>query len=184
MQVIKAKFLAEVPKDYTGIVEYPDGTKYWHVNGLLHREDGPAIEYPNGRKEWVLNGKRHREDGPAREWADGYKEWFLNGKRHRENGPAIEKANGYKAWYLNDELHREDGPACEFASGYKEWFLNGELLFELPPKSQPFVLLEEFLDEEGKEQLKILNQQGIEIWPNLPGLRELAENWEATEQCK
>ena len=23
------------------------------------------IEHPNGTKEWLLNGKRHREDGPA-----------------------------------------------------------------------------------------------------------------------
>jgi hypothetical protein len=30
------------------------GTKYWKLNGLCHREDGPAIEYKNGAKEWWL----------------------------------------------------------------------------------------------------------------------------------
>ena len=35
-----------------------DGSKYWRLNGLYHREDGPAIEYPNGRKYWFLNGKQ------------------------------------------------------------------------------------------------------------------------------
>ncbi len=33
------------------------GTKHWLLNSKLHREDGPAIEYPNGDKYWWLNGK-------------------------------------------------------------------------------------------------------------------------------
>ena len=36
---------------------YSDGTKYWYLNGNLHREDGPAIERSNGTKEWWLNGE-------------------------------------------------------------------------------------------------------------------------------
>ena len=65
--------------------------------------------YPNGDKYWCLNGKLHREDGPAIEWANGSKSWYLNGKRHREDGPAIEYDNGYKAWYLNDkEVTKEE----------------------------------------------------------------------------
>ena len=57
---------------------HDNGTKYWLLNGQLHREDGPAIEYANGTKVWLLNNKRHREDGPAIEWADGAKSWYLN----------------------------------------------------------------------------------------------------------
>ena len=38
-------------------VEYPNGTKYWYLNGKRHREDGPAIEYPNGTKYWYLNNE-------------------------------------------------------------------------------------------------------------------------------
>ena len=82
---------------------YPNGDKWWYLNGDLHREDGPALEYASGTKEWYLNGKRHREDGPAIEWTSGAKEWWLNGDLHREDGPAIEYANGYKVWYLNSE---------------------------------------------------------------------------------
>jgi len=59
---------------------YPNGNKYWFLDGDIHREDGPAIEYANGDKEWYLNGKRHREDGPAVEFANGDKEWLLNGE--------------------------------------------------------------------------------------------------------
>ena len=132
MRVIKVKYWNEIPKNYTGIVEYFDGSKHW----------------------------------------------YLNGKKHRVDGPAYIGANGSKQWCLNDKLHREDGPALELASGYKVWYLFDRLLFELPPESQPFILIEEFMDEEGKEQIKVLTQDGIEIWSNLPGLKELADNWE------
>jgi hypothetical protein len=81
---------------------YADGTKYWYLNGDLHREGGPAYENADGTKFWYLNGKYHREDGPALEYPDGTKHWFLNGEYHREGGPAVECANGTKAWYLND----------------------------------------------------------------------------------
>jgi len=100
----------------------------WFLNGLTHREGGPAVEYSDGTKYWYRNGKRHREDGPALEYAGGAKQWFINGDLHREDGPAIEKADGSKFWYRNGERHREDGPAVEFADGYKEWWVKGNQL--------------------------------------------------------
>jgi len=33
-----------------------DGSKFWYLNGKLHREDGPAVERGNGYKEWYLDG--------------------------------------------------------------------------------------------------------------------------------
>jgi hypothetical protein len=57
------------------------GTKIFRLDGVMHREDGPAYEHRNGFKEWWFNGKRHRTDGPAIISSDGeYKGWFLNGK--------------------------------------------------------------------------------------------------------
>ena len=43
------------------------GSKYWTVNGKLHREnDQPAIIGRYGYKAWYANGKKHREnDRPA-----------------------------------------------------------------------------------------------------------------------
>ena len=79
----------------------------WYKNGLLHRENGPAVEYSNGKKEWYKNGELHREDGPAIEWKSGNKEWFKNGKLHRENGPAVEKKDGTKMWYKNGKIVKE-----------------------------------------------------------------------------
>ena len=87
---------------------YNDGDRHWYLNGVRHREDGPAIEYANGDKSWYQNGERHRLDGPAIEDVEGNKEWCLNGELHREDGPAIECVNGYKEWYLNDIEYSED----------------------------------------------------------------------------
>ena len=82
------------------IVKVFDNRTEWYLNGLLHREDGPAYEYANGNKYWYENGQYHREDGPAIEYASGTKCWCKNGKCHREDGPAYEWANGDKDWYL------------------------------------------------------------------------------------
>jgi len=83
------------------------GSRYWRVDGIVHREDGPAVE-----------------------WADGSKSWYIDGRLHREDGPAVEDANGAKGWYINDKLHREDGPAIEYADGTKYWYIKGKKLTE------------------------------------------------------
>jgi hypothetical protein len=57
----------------------PNGKEECYLNGLLHREDGPAIVFPNGTQAWFLNGKHHREDGPAVIWPDGTQGWWING---------------------------------------------------------------------------------------------------------
>ena len=94
-------------KEYT-VKVYTNGSKSWHLNDKLHREDGPAVERADGTKLWYLNDKLHREDGPAVEYAKGDKLWYLNDKLHREDGPAIEYNNGRKYWYLNDESYTEE----------------------------------------------------------------------------
>ena len=55
METIKGEKHSEIPKGFTGIVEWSDGTREWHLNGKLHRVDGPAVEYANGEREWYLN---------------------------------------------------------------------------------------------------------------------------------
>lgn len=34
-------------------------TKYWLLNRIFHRENGPAVEFSGGYKEWYLNGIRY-----------------------------------------------------------------------------------------------------------------------------
>ena len=82
-------------------------SKFWYINGKLHREDGPAVEYTNGQTEWYSNGLLHREGG----------------------GPANEKLHGYrgKMWYKNGQLHRDFGfPAIEWGNGTNEWYIKGQ----------------------------------------------------------
>lgn len=102
----------EMPLD--GCIVYAN-VKYWKLNGLNHREDGPAVEWTSGHKEWCINGKCHREDGPAVVYNDGSEVWWLNGEIHREGAPAvIWKSDGSEEWWLNGKYHREDGPAFSF----------------------------------------------------------------------
>ena len=35
-----------------------NGTKFWWLDGELHRNNGPAVEYRDGTKVWYLNGKQ------------------------------------------------------------------------------------------------------------------------------
>jgi hypothetical protein len=64
--------------------------------------------YDNCTKEWRLpNGLLHREDDPAVENKDGYRAWYINGEKHRENGPTIEWSDGGEMWYLNDINYTE-----------------------------------------------------------------------------
>lgn len=79
------------------------GNKFWYINGLLHRDDGPAIDCYSGTKEWYQNGLLHRLDGPAGEYASGTKFWYQNGLIHRLDGPAVEYACGSKFWWINDK---------------------------------------------------------------------------------
>ena len=78
-----------------------DGNKKWYLNGVLHREDGPAVEHIDGQYGWYINGKLHREDGPAVYTAHGEKYWFQCGERHRLDGPASIFSNGTTVWYIN-----------------------------------------------------------------------------------
>ena len=56
MNVIKAKSWDDLPKGYTGIVEWESGNKGWYRNRKLHKEDGPAYIREDGVKFWHLDG--------------------------------------------------------------------------------------------------------------------------------
>lgn len=53
---------------------------------------------------YYLQGLRHREDGPAYISAQGDEQWYLNGIRHRADGPAIITRNGAEVWYRGGQL--------------------------------------------------------------------------------
>ena len=80
MKTIKVETSKQIPNDFTGVAEYPNGDREWYKEGNLHREDCPAVECSDGTKLWYKEGKWHRLDGPAIEYSHGEKEYWINGE--------------------------------------------------------------------------------------------------------
>jgi hypothetical protein len=79
----------------------------WFKKGtnIKHNPCGPAmIYYADGgviEREWWLNGLMHREDGPAFE-GRSHELWYIHGKCHRLDGPAdINFSVNRTLWYIN-----------------------------------------------------------------------------------
>ena len=106
------------------ITDVNDRRKY-RVDGILHRENGPAIIWANGYQEWYKEDKLHRLDGPAVIYATGDQEWYKEDKLHRLDGPAVIYAAGDQYWYKEGRRHRLDGPAIIYADGDQKWYIEG-----------------------------------------------------------
>lgn len=91
--------------------------------GNLHREDGPAL-YQGDHAVYYRHGLEHREDGPSN-IMDGDVEYRLFDRLHREDGPAI-ITQGREIWYRDDLEHREDGPSMKDDIG-ERWHRHGRL---------------------------------------------------------
>jgi len=91
--------------NYTGPIRNSHGNKAWFKNGLLHRDEGPAMilyTYRGGVADegWFQNGKYHREDGPA--WISYYDDfecsryYYLNDKEYtRKEFERMQKLNHF-----------------------------------------------------------------------------------------
>ena len=58
MKTININNWKEIPKHFTGIAIWPDGSKFWYIDGKYSRLDGPAIEDTDGYKVWYIDDKR------------------------------------------------------------------------------------------------------------------------------
>ena len=58
-----------------------EGTCRYRLNGLLHRQWGPAITWHTGELEYWQDGQPHRLDGPAVIHRD-YLGWFIQGREY------------------------------------------------------------------------------------------------------
>ena len=123
-QYVRDGYFKRLVSHHTIITVDDSGNRYWRINGLPHRADGPAITCADGSVEWYLDGRRHCENGPAVILADGAKYWYIYGKLHRDDGPAIE-CDTYKKWCKGGIPHRTDGPALIYADGKTAWFIDG-----------------------------------------------------------
>lgn len=110
----------------------------WRLNGLLHRDDGPARIYSNGTKQYYKHGYLHRVGGPAVQANHEYCKktvYYFEGVIHNSNGPAyIERwiNSELLKYFEQDKLHHLKGPAVilrYFNSKIKDdiqYFINGE----------------------------------------------------------
>jgi len=55
MKTIIAAYWGSVPRNYTGVIQWPGGIKEWYKNGEYHREDGPVRIFNNSYKIWCLD---------------------------------------------------------------------------------------------------------------------------------
>ena len=91
----------------------------WYSNGLLHRNNNPAVIYRRSSggiyfQEWYYRGMIHRVDGPAIIWYDEFGKitseyWFQNGKYHRTDGPAVisNEIESISWWINGKRIHLE-----------------------------------------------------------------------------
>ncbi len=80
------KLLYDAEGELHSIMDYPSfinekGHKFWHKHGERHREgDKPAV-ITDVFEAYYIDGLLHRDNGPAEVYSDGTKTWYTNGKK-------------------------------------------------------------------------------------------------------
>lgn len=142
--------ILDIDDDTDWITEGFSRETWYNQDGLIDRPNGPARIVMNQldeklpmKHEWYVDGVRHRDDGPAVVKYNLHgdvqrEEWFHKGRLHRVDGPAIYEVDEshnivvLSAWYVDGKLHRTDGPAeihRDFETGVpyiETWAVNGQ----------------------------------------------------------
>lgn len=84
-----------------------------HKKSLLNTPHGEPVV----RDEYLEDGLLHREDGPAVVCSDGLEAWYRHGLLHREDGPAVaDPGTHYLAWFRDGVAQRvEHGSGVVFS---------------------------------------------------------------------
>jgi antitoxin component YwqK of YwqJK toxin-antitoxin module len=114
----------------------PHKRLYFNIDGVLHREDGPAVsEYSMSgvldEETYYKKGEKHRLDGPA---------WILY-----KDGGSVSR----ETYFREGMCHREDGPARIFYNKDSPFYVE----FWLDDKEMDFW---EFYDKVSEESQKVL----------------------------
>lgn len=86
-----------------------NGNQYhYNANGQLHSiNDEPAMILESGEKKWYYEGLLHRENKPAINIPGYSNEYYYMGKRHRIDGAAIEDLDGEEYWINGNIISKE-----------------------------------------------------------------------------
>jgi hypothetical protein len=78
-KIINLEYIYPRPEGEETMNDFED--IFYLKDGLLHRNDGPALIQINGKTCWYKNGDLHRFDGPALiSPIFGIREYYINGK--------------------------------------------------------------------------------------------------------
>jgi hypothetical protein len=184
METIKIKSYLDLPKNFTGIAEYPNKDKCWYKEGSFHRDDGPAVEFQNGTKSWYKEGKLHRLDGAAIEFNNGAKEWWIEGINYSEKdfNKKIEELKSKKTMEIKSKEikqpetkvktetvfhHSLSGPAVVFDDINKpdEYWVYGVQIFS----EELFNAIKTFFDQNnGLDVKRFKSDSEYLVWSNSP----------------
>lgn len=139
-------------------VIFPDGVLFYHLNGLLHRESGPAIEhlYADHDNEYWLWGKQISYEEFKHYDSETKSIEFKNesGKYHRENGPAV-------------TIFNEDGTSTEY------FYENGSCIYSI--RDVVGVSLEKRVLDNLKSILENDMSRAYKVTPRKPKVRKVTK---------
>ncbi len=99
----------------------------WYKDGLLHRNDQPAI-IGVVTCCWYYHGARHRRDGPAVQTGSYWFMWLQHGAHHRDDGPSSMYDTSCVSWCKNGMSHRDVMPAVIYVAGEMVWYRDGLMI--------------------------------------------------------
>lgn len=171
----KHKVISSKEKGLTKTVNKYGAIYFYNKNGNLHNPAGPARIYTNGNEYWYKDGLLHREDGPAITYQYAgikVKRFFIENKEVKESDLACNKILSSKADKKSDksdplsipyspgtnksvverdksttiyvknpegQLHNEAGPALVMTTPlgtFSGWYINGKKHREDGPGTQ------------------------------------------------
>jgi hypothetical protein len=99
--------------------------RWFDEQGLLHRENGPAVEYADGGGEWWIHGHRQTKNGQSTIVTPcGTQIWVIDDQLHRDQEPAIIGVANRQEWWVHGHRSRENNQPAIEDSGRKEWWVN------------------------------------------------------------
>ena len=80
----------------------------------------------------------------------------------------VEFSSGTKCWFKDGKFHREDGPAIEYPNGVSYFYFEDKGYNEINLKD--YVVLDHYQGKYGIMRYKLLAEDGIIEYPDIPGL--------------
>lgn len=93
----------------------PTGDVEYYEDGVLHRDDGPAVVRVDGKVVYYYRGCKQRDEeyGPTSFHPKGTMKYYFMGDLHRDEGPAVIRADGTVEYWKRGIRVTESGSDWE-----------------------------------------------------------------------